>query len=127
MEAIRAATLLPATFLGVADELGSIEEGKIADLLLDADPLESISHTRKIRTVVLGGIPLVVNVLLGSALLGQSHTAYGRMGLARKPCQLRRVRADSGGSERDRTLLQLDVLRRHCEHAVGVAVVRRTR
>ena len=56
MEAIQAATLRPAEFLGRSNELGSIEEGKIADLvLLDMDPLESISHTRKIHAVVLGG------------------------------------------------------------------------
>jgi imidazolonepropionase-like amidohydrolase len=56
MEAIQAATLRPAEFLGRSKELGTIEEGKIADLvLLDMDPLESISHTRKIRAVVLGG------------------------------------------------------------------------
>jgi len=56
MEALQAATLRPAEFLGRSKELGTIEEGKIADLvLLDMDPLESISHTRKIRAVVLGG------------------------------------------------------------------------
>jgi imidazolonepropionase-like amidohydrolase len=56
MEALQAATLRPAEFLGRSKKLGTIEEGKIADLvLLDMDPLECISHTRKIRAVVLGG------------------------------------------------------------------------
>lgn len=56
MEALQAATVKPATFLGMQDSLGTIEVGKIADLvLLDADPLEDISHTRKIRAVVVGG------------------------------------------------------------------------
>ena len=56
MEAIQAATLRPAELLGRSRELGTIEEGKLADLvLLDMDPLESISHTRKIRAVVLRG------------------------------------------------------------------------
>ncbi len=56
MEAIQAATIKPATFLEMQDSLGTIEVGKIADLvLLDADPLEDISHTRKIRAVVVGG------------------------------------------------------------------------
>jgi imidazolonepropionase-like amidohydrolase len=56
MEAIQAATVKPANFLGMADSLGTIEVGKVADLvLLDADPLEDISHTRKIRAVVVGG------------------------------------------------------------------------
>ena len=56
LEAIQAATIKPATFLGMQDSLGTIEVGKTADLvLLDADPLEDISHTRKIRGVVVGG------------------------------------------------------------------------
>ncbi|MFB3127758.1 MAG: amidohydrolase family protein, partial [Candidatus Acidiferrales bacterium] len=41
MEALQAATRNPAEFLGKLGELGTIEEGKIADLVvLDADPLE---------------------------------------------------------------------------------------
>jgi len=56
LEALRAATAVPAEFLGRSKELGTIEVGKVADLvLLDMDPLESISHTRKIRAVVVGG------------------------------------------------------------------------
>ena len=56
MEALRAATALPAEFLGKSKELGTVERGKVADLvLLDADPLESISQTRKIRAVIVGG------------------------------------------------------------------------
>jgi imidazolonepropionase-like amidohydrolase len=56
MEALQAATIKPATFLGMQDSLGTVEVGKVADLvLLDADPLEDISHTRKIRAVVVGG------------------------------------------------------------------------
>jgi imidazolonepropionase-like amidohydrolase len=56
MEAIQAATSAPTRFLGRAADLGTIEPGKLADLvLLDADPLEDISHTRKIHAVVLGG------------------------------------------------------------------------
>jgi len=56
MEAIECATLAPAVFFGVSDSLGTIEEGKVADLvLLDADPLESISSTRAISAVISGG------------------------------------------------------------------------
>lgn len=55
-EALRAATLGPAEFLGIADASGSIAVGKRADLiLLDDDPLLNISNTRKIRAVVLSG------------------------------------------------------------------------
>ena len=56
LEALQAATLNPAKFLGKSDVFGTIEVGRTADLvLLDMNPLEDISHTRKIRAVVLGG------------------------------------------------------------------------
>jgi hypothetical protein len=56
LEALRAATLYPARVLGLTDSLGSIEVGKLADLvLLDANPLEDISNTRRIRAVVANG------------------------------------------------------------------------
>jgi imidazolonepropionase-like amidohydrolase len=56
LEALQAATLNPAKFLGLSNSLGTIEQGKAADLvLLDADPLENISHTRKINAVVRNG------------------------------------------------------------------------
>ena len=56
LEAIRIGTLNAAIFMGKERELGSIEEGKLADLvLLSADPLEDISHTQEIELVVKGG------------------------------------------------------------------------
>jgi imidazolonepropionase-like amidohydrolase len=56
MEALQAATLNPARFLGKTDTYGTIQAGRAADLvLLDMNPLEDISHTRKIHAVVLGG------------------------------------------------------------------------
>jgi imidazolonepropionase-like amidohydrolase len=56
MEALQAATLNPAKFLGRTDTYGTIQVGRAADLvLLDMNPLEDISHTRKIHAVVLGG------------------------------------------------------------------------
>jgi hypothetical protein len=56
MEALQSATRNPAAFLGRLDSLGTIERGKIADLvLLDANPLEDISNVQKINAVVLGG------------------------------------------------------------------------
>ncbi|MFI5459647.1 MAG: amidohydrolase family protein [Isosphaerales bacterium] len=58
-EALRCATLHNAAALGQADRLGSIEVGKLADLiLLDADPLANINNTRSIRKVLRGGIVL---------------------------------------------------------------------
>ncbi|MGA7217106.1 MAG: amidohydrolase family protein [Candidatus Sulfotelmatobacter sp.] len=56
LEALQAATLKPAKFLGKTDTFGTIQVGRAADLvLLDMNPLEDISHTRKIHAVVLGG------------------------------------------------------------------------
>jgi len=56
MEALQTATLNPARFLGNEKEFGTVEEGKIADLvLLEANPLEDIRNTTKINSVVLNG------------------------------------------------------------------------
>jgi Amidohydrolase family len=55
-QALRSATLDPAKYLGADASIGSVEEGKAADLvILDADPLADIRNTRKILGVVLGG------------------------------------------------------------------------
>jgi hypothetical protein len=56
MEALQTATLNPAKFLGRGRDSGTVETGKVADLvLLDANPLDDIRNTRKISGVVLGG------------------------------------------------------------------------
>ena len=56
LDVIRIATLNGAKFLGKEDELGSIEEGKLADMvLLNADPLEDINNTKKIHAVIKNG------------------------------------------------------------------------
>jgi Amidohydrolase family len=55
-EALRAATLAPAQFLGQEGDFGTVDSGKVADLvLLDADPLADIGNTQKIHAVVLNG------------------------------------------------------------------------
>ena len=55
-EALRAATLNPARFLGLEKTLGTIEPGKFADLvLLDADPLADIRNTQRINAVISNG------------------------------------------------------------------------
>ncbi len=55
LEVLRAATQAPARLLGLHD-LGAVQEGKLADLLLlDANPLENIRNTQKIRAVVFNG------------------------------------------------------------------------
>lgn len=55
-EALRTATYNPALFLGATDSLGSIERGKLADLLLlDANPLSDVRNTRRISMVIANG------------------------------------------------------------------------
>jgi imidazolonepropionase-like amidohydrolase len=56
MQAIQTATTHGAEIAGLGSKLGTIERGKIADLiLLDANPLENISNTRKIFKVIKDG------------------------------------------------------------------------
>lgn len=56
LEAIESATLLPATYFNVQDSIGTIDKNMIADLvLLDANPLNDITNTRKISAVVRNG------------------------------------------------------------------------
>ena len=56
LQALQAATLNSARFMGRENDLGTVAPGKIADLvLLDANPLEEIGNTRKISAVVFGG------------------------------------------------------------------------
>jgi imidazolonepropionase-like amidohydrolase len=61
------ATRNGADALGILEETGTIEPGKRADLvILDADPLQNLRNTRRIRYVVLGGEIHRPGDLLGS-------------------------------------------------------------
>ena len=56
MEALQTATLNPARYLDKEKDLGTIEIGKLADMvLLDANPLDDISNTQTIRAVIVNG------------------------------------------------------------------------
>jgi imidazolonepropionase-like amidohydrolase len=56
MEALQTATSNPANFLGLEASLGSVEPGKIADLvLLRESPLKDILNSRKISVVISRG------------------------------------------------------------------------
>ena len=56
IEALRAGTIMPATSLGYQKDVGSLEVGKLADLVvLDADPTVDIRNSDKVHQVMLGG------------------------------------------------------------------------
>jgi imidazolonepropionase-like amidohydrolase len=69
MEALQTATRDPAKYLDQLKDFGTVEQGKIADLvLLEADPLKDIKNTQRIAAVVVGG------KLLSKATLQQMFT-----------------------------------------------------
>jgi imidazolonepropionase-like amidohydrolase len=77
MQALQSVTLDAARFLGRSDEFGTVANGKAADLvLLDANPLDDIHNTQKIRAVVVQGKYLdraALDALLAHAKESASH------------------------------------------------------
>ena len=56
LQAIRAATIQPATMLGINETVGTIEVGKVADIIaVSEDPSVNIQALRDIRFVMQGG------------------------------------------------------------------------
>ncbi len=56
MEALQAGTIVPARSLGMEADIGSLEVGKLADLVvLDADPTADIRNSEKVHRVMVGG------------------------------------------------------------------------
>ena len=57
MQVLLAATRDAAAAMGRGDDLGTVEAGKIADLLvLDADPVADVANLRRLRAVVRAGV-----------------------------------------------------------------------
>jgi len=75
MQALQAATKHPAEFLGKLQTQGTVEQGKVADLvLLDANPLDDIHNTQKIRAVILRG-KLLDRIFLNELLAKEENFA----------------------------------------------------
>lgn len=56
MDVLRAATMNGAEYLGMGDQIGSLEVGKLADLIvLDRNPLDNIRHTEYVRYTMVNG------------------------------------------------------------------------
>ena len=56
LEALYSATVRPASFFGLENEMGQIESGFMANaVLLSANPVEDITHTRTIEGVINQG------------------------------------------------------------------------
>lgn len=80
-EALRTATLNPATFAGLAGESGTVDPGKLADLvILAANPLEDIRNTAKITGVIVRGeyydraaIDRLLNQVRAAATMAPRH------------------------------------------------------
>ncbi|MFY9609184.1 MAG: amidohydrolase family protein [Blastocatellia bacterium] len=57
LEAIRCATLAGAQYIGLEKEIGSLEPGKLADLIvMDKSPLENIRNSESLRFVMINGV-----------------------------------------------------------------------
>ena len=126
LEALRTATLNPARVLGLLGSLGTIEAGKLADLvLLDADPLADIRNTQRIRAVVADGRLFrredIDRLLAKVQAVGQDVSA----GASASPGRLRACRS---GASRSARLARRparavgDWLRGHGRFSFGVSV-----
>jgi imidazolonepropionase-like amidohydrolase len=55
-EVLASSTIVPARAMGIANETGSLEAGKRADLVvLDADPLADVANYQRVRLVMRNG------------------------------------------------------------------------
>jgi hypothetical protein len=64
-QALQTATTAAAHALGAADDLGTVEAGRLADLVIvDGNPLADIRHARRVRRVIKDGEPFELEALL---------------------------------------------------------------
>jgi imidazolonepropionase-like amidohydrolase len=78
-DAIRTATVVPAEAMGLGRDLGTIEKGKLADLVLvDGNPLSTITDIRRTRSVVKDGVVYEVEALLRGPARRSTSSAVAR-------------------------------------------------
>lgn len=78
LQALQSATLNPARFYAATDSMGTVREGKVADIvILDGNPLADIANVGRIHSVVVNGV-LVDAKRRGSILLAAERLAAGR-------------------------------------------------
>lgn len=92
MEVLRCATLNGAAYLGMDKEIGSLEKGKLADLIvLNANPLEDIRNSVKIKYVMKNG----------RLYDAESMNETGNYSKPRLPFWWQQVRSGLGGQSLD--------------------------
>jgi Tol biopolymer transport system component/imidazolonepropionase-like amidohydrolase len=75
-EALQTATVHAAAYLGAEADLGALEPGKLADLvIIDGNPLSDIRSLRKVRTVIKDGRVFEMRTLLQGPSRGADATA----------------------------------------------------
>ena len=99
MDALIAATRNPAEMCGVLDKLGTVEENKLADLVVLTDnPLENISNIRNIEMVFKDGVSVDLTHPQGTATYweyyGKKNLKKGYLGDSENQAGFRRGLAD---------------------------------
>jgi cytosine/adenosine deaminase-related metal-dependent hydrolase len=81
MQVLVAATRGGATAMGLEKEIGTIEKGKSADLLVVAgDPTKDVANLRKVRYVVRGGVVRSIEELRATVAAGSALNQHARAG-----------------------------------------------
>ena len=100
METLVAATRNGADILGLLDKLGTVEEGKLADLVVVAEnPLDNISNIRKVKMVFKDGVSVDLNQPQGTARFWDYFASLG----SRKGGYLGAAESDAGFIRRGKT------------------------